>query len=109
MGSGSSGVSGVAILDPYPEGPWETRPMENVGYELDGHVVTITYNRPDALNAINGAMRRDLNEAFARFRDDEDAWVAIVTGAGRAFCVGADLRDGANAAGEFAGSFWEKP
>ena len=56
-------------------------------YELDGHVATITYNRPDALNAINGAMRRDLNEAFARFRDDEAAWVAIVTGAGRAFCV----------------------
>ena len=45
-------------------------------------MATITYNRPDALNAINGEMRRDLNAAFARFRDDEDAWVAIVTGAG---------------------------
>jgi enoyl-CoA hydratase/carnithine racemase len=78
-------------------------------YEMDGHVATITYNRPEALNAINGAMRRDLNDAFARFRDDEDAWVAIVTGAGRAFCVGADLRDGAGATGEFAGTFWEKP
>jgi enoyl-CoA hydratase/carnithine racemase len=78
-------------------------------YELDGHVATITYNRPDALNAITGEMRRDLNEAFARFRDEEDAWVAIVTGAGRAFCVGADLRDGTNAAGEFPGTFWEKP
>ena len=66
-----------------------------VDYELDGHVATITYNRPDALNAINGEMRRDLNDAFARFRDDEDAWVAIVTGAGRAFCAGADMRDGA--------------
>jgi enoyl-CoA hydratase/carnithine racemase len=83
--------------------------IDPVGYELDGHVATITYNRPDALNAIDGAMRRGLNAAFTRFRDDEDAWVAIVTGAGRAFCVGADLRDGANAAGEFAGSFWEKP
>ncbi len=51
-------------------------------YELDGHVATITYNRPDALNAINAEMRRALNEAFARFRDDEEAWVAIVTGAG---------------------------
>jgi enoyl-CoA hydratase/carnithine racemase len=77
-------------------------------YELDGHVATITYNRPDALNAINGDMRRGLNEAFARFRDEEDAWVGIVTGAGKAFCVGADLRDG-GAAGEFAGTFWEKP
>jgi enoyl-CoA hydratase/carnithine racemase len=54
-------------------------------------------------------MRRDLNEAFARLRDDEEAWVAIVTGAGRAFCAGADLRDGAGATGEFSGSFWEKP
>ncbi len=82
---------------------------ETVLYELDGHVATITYNRPDALNAINGEMRRDLNTAFARFRDEEDAWVAIVTGSGRSFCAGADLRDGAGSTGEFAGTFWEKP
>jgi (E)-benzylidenesuccinyl-CoA hydratase len=78
-------------------------------YELDGHVATITYNRPDALNAINGRMRRDLNDAFSRFRDEEDAWIAIVTGAGKAFCAGADLRDGAGSTGEFPGTFWEKP
>jgi enoyl-CoA hydratase/carnithine racemase len=78
-------------------------------YELDGHVATITYNRPESLNAINAEMRRALNEAFTRFRDDEDAWVAIVTGAGKAFCAGGDMRDGAGSAGEFAGSFWEKP
>ena len=82
---------------------------EAVTFQLDGHVATITYNRPGALNAINSEMRRDLNAAFARFRDDEDAWVAIVTGAGRAFCAGGDLRDGAGAAGAFAGTFWEKP
>jgi len=78
-------------------------------YELEGHVATITYNRPEALNAINGELRRDLNAAFARLRDEEEAWVAIVTGAGRAFCAGADLRDGAGSTGEFAGTFWEKP
>jgi enoyl-CoA hydratase/carnithine racemase len=78
-------------------------------YERDGHVVTITYNRPEALNAINGDLRAGLNDAFSRFRDDEDAWVAIVTGAGRAFCVGADLKDGAGSIGTFAGTFWEKP
>jgi enoyl-CoA hydratase/carnithine racemase len=78
-------------------------------YELDGHVATITYNRPEALNAINAEMRRDLNEAFARFRDEEDAWVAIVTGAGRAFCAGGDVRGGGGSIGEFAGTFWEKP
>jgi enoyl-CoA hydratase/carnithine racemase len=68
-----------------------------VRYELDGHVATITYDRPDALNTINGAMRRDLNAAFERFRSEEDAWVAIVTGAGRAFCAGADISGGAEA------------
>src|SRR3954469_2806417 len=82
---------------------------DRVRFELDGHVATITYDRPDALNAIDGDMRTDLNAAFSRFRDDEDAWVAIVTGAGRAFCVGADLKDGRGAVGEFAGTFWEKP
>jgi E-phenylitaconyl-CoA hydratase len=78
-------------------------------YELDGHVATITYNRPESLNAVNAEMRGALNEAFTRFREDEEAWVAIVTGAGRAFCAGADLRDGAGSTGEFAGTFWEKP
>lgn len=80
-----------------------------VTYERDGHIATITYNRPDALNAINAAMRRDLNQAFTTFRDDEEAWVGIVTGAGRAFCAGADLRDGTGSVGEFTGTFWEKP
>jgi E-phenylitaconyl-CoA hydratase len=82
---------------------------DSVTFQLDGHVATITYNRPHALNAINGEMRRDLNDAFSRFRDDEEAWVGIVTGAGRAFCAGADLHDGAGSTGEFAGTFWEKP
>ena len=82
---------------------------DTVRYELDGHVATITYNRPDALNAIDAEMRRGLNAAFTRFRDEEDAWVAIVTGAGRAFCAGADMVDGTGAAGEFGGTFWEKP
>ena len=82
---------------------------DTVLYDLDGHVATITYNRPGALNAINGEMRRDLNDAFSRFRDEEEAWIAIVTGSGRAFCAGADLRDAGASAGEFPGTFWEKP
>jgi E-phenylitaconyl-CoA hydratase len=78
-------------------------------YERDGHVATITYNRPEALNAITGEVRRDLNAAWERFRAEEDAWVAIVTGSGRAFCAGADTKDGAGAAGTWPGSFWEIP
>jgi E-phenylitaconyl-CoA hydratase len=84
-----------------------TEPL--VRYERDGHVATITYNRPERLNAITGALRTELNAAWERFRDDEDAWVGIVTGAGRAFCVGADLQDGAGSAGAWPGSFWEIP
>ncbi len=78
-------------------------------YELDGHVATITYNRPGSLNAINAEMRSALNDAFARFHDEEDAWVAIVTGAGEAFCAGGDVKGGVGAAGEFPGTYWEKP
>ncbi len=81
-----------------------------VRYAVDGHVATITFSRPEKLNAIDGAMRREINAAFARFREDEGAWVAIVTGAGRAFCAGADLGSTTgNPAGDFPGSFWERP
>lgn len=81
---------------------------DTVLYEKDDHVVTISYHRPERMNAINGQMREELNAAWLRFRDDEDAWVAILTGTGRAFCAGADVREG-GAAGTFAGTFWEKP
>lgn len=81
---------------------------DTVLYDKDEHVVTITYHRPERMNAINSQMRDALNAAWLRFRDDEDAWVAILTGAGRAFCAGADIREG-GAAGTFAGTFWEKP
>ena len=82
---------------------------ERVRYERDGHVATITYDRPEKLNAIDGAMRTGLNEAFDRFRADDEAWVGIVTGEGRAFCVGADAGGEGNPAGDFPGSFWERP
>ncbi|MBI2764363.1 MAG: enoyl-CoA hydratase/isomerase family protein [Chloroflexi bacterium] len=77
-------------------------------YERDGHVATITYNRPEALNAINGELRADLNAAWVQFRDDDQAWVAIVTGAGRAFSAGADLRGG-GAGDASKATFWETP
>jgi E-phenylitaconyl-CoA hydratase len=82
---------------------------ETVLYDVEDHVATITYNRPQALNAVNAELRTDLNDAFGRFRDDHNAWTAIVTGAGRSFCVGADLKDGEGSAGVFPGTFWEKP
>ncbi len=75
-------------------------------YEREGRIATITYNRPEALNAINAELRQDLNAAWVKFREDDDAWVAIVTGAGRAFSAGADLRGNAPPQGT---THWETP
>jgi E-phenylitaconyl-CoA hydratase len=83
--------------------------MALVTYALDDHVATITLNRPEARNAINGALRQELNAAWDRFRDDEDAWVGILTANGDVFCAGGDLKDGEGSVGTFGGTFWEKP
>lgn len=83
--------------------------MSLVTYELHDHVATITLNRPEARNAINGALRQDLNAAWDRFRDDLDAWVGILTANGSVFCAGGDLKDGEGSVGTFGGTFWEKP
>ena len=83
--------------------------MSLVTYELRDHIATITLNRPESRNAINGALREDLNTAWNRFRDDEDAWVGVLTANGDVYCAGADLKDGAGSVGTFGGTFWEKP
>ena len=83
--------------------------MSPVTYELQDHIATITLNRPEARNAINGALRQDLNAAFDRFRYEEEAWVGILTANGSVYCAGADLKDGEGAVGTFGGTFWEKP
>lgn len=83
--------------------------MSLVTYALDDHVATITLNRPEARNAINGPLRTELNAAWERFRGEEDAWVGILAANGDVFCAGADLKDGEGSVGTFAGTFWEKP
>lgn len=67
--------------------------MPSVLYEQTGQIVTITLNRPEAMNAIDPETQQELIQAWTRFRDDDSAWVAILTGAGeRAFSAGADLK-----------------
>jgi enoyl-CoA hydratase len=67
---------------------------ERLLYEQDGHVVTLTYNRPDQHNAIDRVMNRELHHAWERFRDDDSAFVLVLTGAGdRVFSAGWDLQD----------------
>src|SRR6266481_1918645 len=65
----------------------------SIDYALgDDHVVTITINRPEARNSMDMEHFFQLRCAWDRFGDDDDAYVAIVTGVGKDFCVGADLK-----------------
>ena len=65
--------------------------FEFVVYSKKDTVGTIMLNRPDKLNAFAGRMRQDLSEAVRLASDDEDVRVIVITGAGRAFCAGADI------------------
>src|SRR5215471_12309754 len=56
-------------------------------------IATITLNRPERLNAITFEVYRELTDTFAALRDEKDVRVVLITGAGRAFCSGGDVRD----------------
>jgi enoyl-CoA hydratase/carnithine racemase len=68
--------------------------FDQIRYEVADHVLTITLNRPDRLNAFTPTMGRELVEAFDRADGDDDVRAIIVTGEGRGFCAGADLGGG---------------
>jgi enoyl-CoA hydratase len=70
-------------------------PYRTITYELDDHVAVLTYNRPHQRNAISRDMNAELHDAWQRFRDDDDAFALVLTGAGEAFCAGWDLEDAA--------------
>lgn len=67
---------------------------EEIKYEVLDNILTITMNRPEKLNAFTGTMAREMIEAFDRADADDEVRAIIVTGAGRAFCAGADLSAG---------------
>ena len=67
---------------------------KHIAYDLDGPVLTITLDRPDKLNAFTPTMHHELIDAFDRADADDAVRAIIVTGAGRAFCAGADLSSG---------------
>ncbi len=71
--------------------------MDTVRYETDGGVATLTLNRPDAMNALDVATKEALFHALRRASDDHTVRAVVLTGAGRAFCVGQDLREHADA------------
>jgi enoyl-CoA hydratase len=66
---------------------------EHLRYEQDGPVTVITIDRPERMNAIGPTTARELVDAWTRFRDDDEALVGVLTGAGDdAFCAGGDLK-----------------
>ena len=67
--------------------------FEAILYETKDRVVTITLNRPEVLNAFTVTMGQELLQAFHQAEDDEDAGCVVLTGAGRGFCAGADVRE----------------
>jgi enoyl-CoA hydratase/carnithine racemase len=65
-----------------------------IDYTKEGRIAIFTINRPEAMNALNVETIGELREAMSAFRDDDELWVGIVTGAGeKAFCGGADIKN----------------
>ncbi len=60
--------------------------------ENDRGITTVTFNRPEALNALSAALRNRITDVFGDLRNDPETEVIILTGAGRAFTVGLDLK-----------------
>ena len=69
--------------------------FEAIRTDLKHNVLTITLNRPDRLNAFNNVMRDELFQAFDAADADDEVRAIVMTGAGRGFCAGADLHQGA--------------
>lgn len=65
----------------------------SVLFEARGRVALLTLNRPDRMNAVTPTLWSELDRALGRFQDDPELWAAVITGAGRAFCAGADLEE----------------
>ncbi|MBI4232995.1 MAG: enoyl-CoA hydratase/isomerase family protein [Chloroflexi bacterium] len=66
---------------------------ETVLYERKGRIAYITLNRPESLNAFNNTQDRETGEALDEFDADDEAWVAILSGKGRCFSAGADVKE----------------
>lgn len=77
--------------------------MNDIIYEVEGPIATITLNRPEARNAYSDAMVRELIQALDQAEDDDKVRVVIITGAGSAFCAGGDLKAMSEHSGMFAG------
>ena len=66
---------------------------EAVTFEVRGHYAVITINRPEARNAVNGAVANGIEAGIDRVEEDDDLWIGILTGVPPVFCAGADLKE----------------
>src|SRR4051812_46471363 len=73
-----------------------------IEFEVLGHTACVTLNRPQVLNAITDEMISELAEVYAEIEHSADIWTAIITGNGRALCVGVDLNTTVNHDNEHA-------
>ncbi len=80
-----------------------------VTYVRDGHVAILTLNRPEAMNAMSVAMLTDLATALKSYAADDEAWVGVLCGAGRAFCTGGDLKEALELIGDEPANFYTMP
>lgn len=85
--------AGNRLCEPAPKQGLGARRFDHVIAERNGHILEVTLNRPEALNALHSEVHFELHEIWDAFERDPDLWVGIVTGAGdRAFCSGNDLK-----------------
>ncbi len=72
---------------------------QTIRYEVEDHILTLTLNRPEAMNSFTLTMHQELVDAFNQASEDDDVRVVVVTGAGKAFCAGMDLTRSGNVFG----------
>jgi enoyl-CoA hydratase len=77
---------------------------QSITYQTEGRVATVVLNRPERLNAIDAHMPGEIADAVGRANADDSVHVIVLTGAGRGFCSGYDLKESAETKGEVTGS-----
>src|SRR5690349_2209523 len=77
--------------------------LQYVIYEKKGHIAVVTMNRPERLNAFGSQLGNELNEVWNDIIDDSNIRVAVLTGNGRVFCAGRDIREQAERGGMTGG------
>jgi enoyl-CoA hydratase/carnithine racemase len=87
----------MLVAKRHPEkAPMTYGPYEQIAVAVDHNILTLTLNRPDKLNAFTARMMSEMIDVFTKVNTDDEVGAVIVTGAGRAFCAGADLSGGAS-------------